>query len=306
VLVLPESIVACNNRYRLSLIIAHEILHIRRGDPFVAAAQLLSGALWWFNPLIWWMNRQINQTREMCCDSQVIAHLRCPTVDYAQVLIDVLRLRRTFKPIPLTLGIQSSQVTVRRLGRIIGGNIDLRPQSFWKHLLLICTVALFVLPGAALLSPAVADQPQTQPADPNQSLYDFLGQPVQPPPNLDFAYTKQGLINAIQLAAQNARITLTRVQIDDSEFPFLVGVVIEKGGFSKLRDQLWKLPGYTFLGSVDEDTCAAMDIIPKSVVPRGDSERAYHRLGVRLQILFRKIDPHQSTTTSSSKPASQP
>jgi len=72
---------------------------------------------------------------------------------------------------------------------------------------------------------------------PNQVMFDYLGNPVAPPANTDVAYTKEGLASAMQDAAQAANITLTKVEIDDSEFPFLVGVVCAgKGDMAKLKD----------------------------------------------------------------------
>ena len=64
---------------------------------------------------------------------------------------------------------------------------------------------------------------------PNQVLFNYLGNPVAPPANLDAAYTKEGLTHAMQVAAQNAGISLVKIEIDDSEFPFLVGVVLRSG-----------------------------------------------------------------------------
>ena len=57
---------------------------------------------------------------------------------------------------------------------------------------------------------------------PNQALYDYLGDPVTMPTNMDAAYTKKGLTSAMQDAAQAANISLMKVEVDDSEFPFLI------------------------------------------------------------------------------------
>ena len=59
-------------------IFAHELLHYRRRDHWVGFLQLMVAAVWWFHPLVWWMNRQVSRTREMSCDEQAIASLACP------------------------------------------------------------------------------------------------------------------------------------------------------------------------------------------------------------------------------------
>ena len=124
---------------------------------------------------------------------------------------------------------------------------------------------------------------------PNQVLLDYLGDPVAPPADMDAAYTKDGLIKAVQTAARNAGITLKRIEIDDSEYPFLVGVICKEGDYSKLKDQLRKMHGYEYNGSVGSHTHNAMNIVPYRVVPPALFERVSHRTGLRMEVLHDKI-----------------
>lgn len=124
---------------------------------------------------------------------------------------------------------------------------------------------------------------------PNQVLFGYLGEPVAPPPNLDPAYTREGLLNAIQSAAQNAGTSLKRIEIDDSEFPFLIGVVSGEGDFDKLAEQLRKTPGYDYAGSVGTATQHAFNIVPWRAFPAGTAQRIGRRLSVRQQVLCDKI-----------------
>lgn len=124
----------------------------------------------------------------------------------------------------------------------------------------------------------------------NKAMFDFLGSPVSPPTNMDFAYTKQGLINAVQSAAQSANITLANLFIDDSEFPFLVGVVFQnKNDAEKLKAELQKLAGYNYSGSVSGDTVAAMDIIPNSAYPTNTQTTIANRKMLRQSMLYQRI-----------------
>jgi hypothetical protein len=124
---------------------------------------------------------------------------------------------------------------------------------------------------------------------PNQLLLEYLGDPVAPPADMDAAYTKDGLIKAVQTASRNAGITLKRIEIDDSEYPFLVGVICKKGDYPKLKDQLRKMEGYAYNGSVGGDTHNAMNIVPYRVMPSALSGRINHRTGLRMQVLYDKI-----------------
>jgi hypothetical protein len=129
---------------------------------------------------------------------------------------------------------------------------------------------------------------------PNQVMFDYLGNPVAPPANTDVAYTKEGLASAMQDAAQAANITLTKVEIDDSEFPFLVGVVCAgKGDMAKLKDQIRKMAVYEYSGGIGSDTRMVMNLVPYRAFPTDASQRIIHRMGLREAILSDKINGHQ-------------
>ena len=117
---------------------------------------------------------------------------------------------------------------------------------------------------------------------PNKALYDYLGDPVATPTNMDAAYTKKGLTSAMQDAAQAANISLTKVEVDDSEFPFLVGVVCaNKGAIEKLKEQIRKVAAYNYTGSVGGDSICAMNFVPYSAFPTDARQRIHHGVQVR-------------------------
>jgi RNA polymerase sigma factor (sigma-70 family) len=127
-------------------------------------------------------------------------------------------------------------------------------------------------------------------AGPNQAMLDYLGNPVPPPPGLDAAYTKQGLISAIQAAAQSANIPLKSVEIDDSEFPFLVGVVTDSDAdLEALKTQIKGMNDYQYAGSISGKGSMAMNITPRSAYPRDNGNGINNRLMLRQSILYSKI-----------------
>jgi len=124
---------------------------------------------------------------------------------------------------------------------------------------------------------------------PNQALLEYLGEPVEPPADMSAAYSKDVLIKAIHTAARNAGISIERVEVDDSEFPFLIGVICKEGDYSKLTDQIRKLDGYEYNGSVGSHTHNAMNIVPYRAFPSALGERISHRTGLRMQVLQNKL-----------------
>lgn len=123
----------------------------------------------------------------------------------------------------------------------------------------------------------------------NRAVLKYLGQPVEPPLNMNPAYSKAGLIKAIETAAQRAGVTIRRVEIEDSEFPFLVGLVCNEGDTTKVTDQLRKMQDYSYNGSHSTPTHSVFNIVPYREFPSAVAERIGHRSGVRCQMFLDKL-----------------
>jgi beta-lactamase regulating signal transducer with metallopeptidase domain/protocatechuate 3,4-dioxygenase beta subunit len=151
-------------------ILAHELIHLRRGDTYWGAVQLLVEVLWWFHPLVWWANRETCRQRERCCDEEVVAGLKCRPAAYARCLLDVLELERNWQPMLAVTALQSRKDTSKRLEDIMKRSSGFRAKApRWSWALLLVAAAL-VLPGKALVlakndrSEAAATQEQEEPS----------------------------------------------------------------------------------------------------------------------------------------------
>jgi hypothetical protein len=126
----------------------------------------------------------------------------------------------------------------------------------------------------------------------NQSLHEYLGDPVPPPPGLDAKYTTDDLSNAVERAASKAGLLLTRVVIDDSEFPGLIAIVIPdmpRGNIDKINDQISAMAGYEYDGSISSSTCKVFNMVPWRAFPSNAVQRIHHRLGLREQVLYDRV-----------------
>ena len=110
---------------------------------------------------------------------------------------------------------------------------------------------------------------------PNKALFEYLGNPVMPPANMDERYTSTALTGVILLAAQNAGITVKSVAVDDSEFPFIVGVICQGSDAAKLKSALKIMPGYEYGGGIGDDansdgsdSCNVFNIVPPRALDR--------------------------------------
>ena len=152
-LILPQILLKTDSPDHLRRIVAHELIHVRRWDNLVGALQLLVQIIWWFHPLVWWMNRRICREREYCCDEEVVASLNCEPDTYAQSLLDILKLKRQLRP-ALLPGVDAVEITTKRLEKIMSAQRKFHrhmPRAGWA--LLIAGI-LIIMPGAGFILPA--------------------------------------------------------------------------------------------------------------------------------------------------------
>jgi beta-lactamase regulating signal transducer with metallopeptidase domain len=158
--VLPAAL-AKKSHAELEPILAHELIHLRRGDNLFGILQALTQILWWFHPLVWLANRSASRAIERCCDEEVIAGLECKPGAYARCLLDVLELKQSLKAVHLSPGMRPAEVTAQRLERIMTkANGFHRRTPSWCWALLALT-AVLALPGKEIIYGQ--SQPEAQP-----------------------------------------------------------------------------------------------------------------------------------------------
>ena len=81
----PVSALTGLSEEQLEAVIAHELAHIQRLDPFVNVFQVCVETLLFYHPAIWWLNHRIRVEREHCCDDMAVA-LCGNAVEYARAL----------------------------------------------------------------------------------------------------------------------------------------------------------------------------------------------------------------------------
>ncbi len=159
---LPDELVSKCPPEQLEPIVAHELIHVRRYDAAVGVLQVSAQCLWWFHPLVWWANRAVCRERERCCDAETVGSLACPPEQYAQGLLDVLRLERQSVRAVGMPGMHPYQITRIRLETVMNPTIRVHchaPLGYW----LVFVAGLLVsLPGAG----AARDAKTPAPAEP--------------------------------------------------------------------------------------------------------------------------------------------
>jgi TonB family protein len=85
VVVLPEGLAAKLSAEELEAVMMHELIHVLRFDNLLDTMQMLVCCLFWFNPLVWLVDRKLLAERELVCDEDVIRYIGEPRV-YAEGL----------------------------------------------------------------------------------------------------------------------------------------------------------------------------------------------------------------------------
>ena len=74
-LVWPESLSHESNKCRSRGMLAHELAHVRRHNHCIVWLEFTVGAIWWWNPVYWFVRRQLRDSAEMACDALALSVL---------------------------------------------------------------------------------------------------------------------------------------------------------------------------------------------------------------------------------------
>ena len=89
---------------KLRNVLMHEITHMKRHDIFVKWLLIFVGAVHWFNPLVYFMRREMNKACELACDESVIKRFDINEMQqYGDTLIAVAADSIRKVPVPITM-----------------------------------------------------------------------------------------------------------------------------------------------------------------------------------------------------------
>jgi len=111
VLLFPEGLVGRLTPAQLDAILAHECAHVRAHDNLLAVLHMAVEAIFWFHPLVWWIERRMIDERERACDEAVIRAGKRPA-DYAEGILAVCRWSLE-SPVMCVSGVTGSDLRAR-------------------------------------------------------------------------------------------------------------------------------------------------------------------------------------------------
>ncbi|MBX9788899.1 MAG: hypothetical protein K2Y37_08270 [Pirellulales bacterium] len=150
----------------LEPVLAHEVVHVRRGDTFVGLLQMLAQIGWWFHPLVWWANREMRRERERACDEEVVAGLACPPTHYARSLLAVLEAAPCRRSAWAPAGMPMLSFTAQRLAHLVRESATFRKRMPLGYWFVAALLMVLLLPGAGLSLEAPPAGKATEPKQP--------------------------------------------------------------------------------------------------------------------------------------------
>lgn len=149
-LVLPRRLLEDLDPVERAGLLAHELAHVRRYDHLVRWLQFAALAIYWWNPIVWWVRSQIQQVEEECCDGWVLWAFPHYAVSYARTLIDTVDFLSDIPNVtPNTATTFNAGKSLKRRIELIMGNQSCRPLS-WPTRAILVLLALAVAPLSLL------------------------------------------------------------------------------------------------------------------------------------------------------------
>ncbi|MEO1526114.1 MAG: M56 family metallopeptidase [Planctomycetota bacterium] len=117
-ILVPVALVTNLSARELDVLLAHELAHLQRHDSLVNAIQVLLETVFFYHPAVWWLSREVRQTREYCCDELATTDAGS-RVDLGRALL-ALETRRSLS-VPLTLAATDGDL-LKRIRRLAQDN----------------------------------------------------------------------------------------------------------------------------------------------------------------------------------------
>ncbi|HEY3738916.1 MAG TPA: M56 family metallopeptidase, partial [Bryobacteraceae bacterium] len=111
VLLLPDGIRERLTPEQFEAIVAHELCHVRRHDNLSLAIHMVVESLFWFHPLVWWIEAKLVEERERACDEEVLRMGGDPE-EYAQGILAVCKFYLK-SPLACVAGVTGSSLKQR-------------------------------------------------------------------------------------------------------------------------------------------------------------------------------------------------
>jgi uncharacterized protein (TIGR03435 family) len=159
VLLWPQAISERMEESHLEAILAHEVWHVRRRDNLTAVIHMAAEAIFWFHPVVWWLEARLIQERERACDEEVLTLFNQPQI-YAESILKVCEFC-VESPLSCVSGVAGGDLK-KRVQQIMSRGTACKVGVVGKCLLVagaVMTVAVPVVFGRVIGMHSMSDLP---------------------------------------------------------------------------------------------------------------------------------------------------
>jgi hypothetical protein len=178
----------------LKVVLLHESAHLERWDDWTNLTQKVLRALFFFHPVVWWLESKLALEREMACDDLVVAATSSPRA-YAECLVSLAEKSSGRRSFALAqAAVNRMKHTSLRIRQILDGK-HCGATAVWKPAVGLAAAAAmacllfvndapklvgFALPASEVHRAAPVVAQAFRPAHPSASLFKRAGLPMSP------------------------------------------------------------------------------------------------------------------------------
>ncbi len=117
IILFPAAAINGLNPAEVEAILLHELAHIKRNDYLFNILQRIMEMILFFNPVIWFIGKEIRREREYCCDDLVLQNTSNPII-YARALLQVAENRTNNLSLSLSASGEEKYTLLNRIKRL--------------------------------------------------------------------------------------------------------------------------------------------------------------------------------------------
>lgn len=155
---LPIHLISDYHARDMRYMLLHELQHYRHKDALGNLLMSAAGILYWFHPLVWYVQKEMRSDRELACDTSVLNMLKEEDYeDYGNTLISFAE-RMSLTPFPFAAGISGNMKQMKKRIRNIASYEKPSARKQLKGIAAFCFAAIFLLCFSPALSTCKADE----------------------------------------------------------------------------------------------------------------------------------------------------
>ncbi len=168
IVLLPHALMRQLTVEQRSMVLAHELAHIRRHDHRVRWLEALVQCAYWWLPPVRWIRGRLHTAQEQCCDAWVIANFPGRQGEYCDALLVAARWIAPARPSPILASEFGRSSTLKQRVQVVLHQSLARPLTNRGRSLCLATGLLLLAVSVRWVTAAPKDTPQPK-SEPVQS-----------------------------------------------------------------------------------------------------------------------------------------